>query len=72
MTTPNEPNAVAFWFSVGPIQSGDVAIVPPRTNVARAAPGNSERIGILRWSRNRGVQSQKINEPVIQTGSARA
>ena len=69
MTTPNEPNAFAFWFSAGPIQSGEVAIVPPTTNVARSAPGRSERIEILRWSRKRGVQSQKISEPTIQAGS---
>ena len=69
MTTPNEPNAFAFWFSVGPIQSGEVAIVPPTTNVARSAPGKRERNEILRWSRKRGVQSQKIIEPAIQAGS---
>src|SRR5512132_1865877 len=69
MTTPNAPNALAFWSSVGPIQSGEVAIVPPTTNVARSAPGRSERSESSRWSRNRGVQSQKIIEPAIQAGS---
>ena len=54
---------------MGPIQSGDVAIVPPTTNVARSAPGKSERSEIWRWSRKRGVQSQKISEPAIQAGS---
>ena len=72
MTAPNPPNAVAFWFIVGPIQSGEVAIVPLRTNVASNAPGRSERIGIARWSRKRGVQSQKTIEPAIQSGSARS
>ncbi len=31
MTAPNELKALASWFTVGPIHSGDVAIVPPRT-----------------------------------------
>ena len=47
-----------------------MAIVPPTTNVARSAPGRSERSEILRWSRKRGVQSQKIIEPAIQAGSS--
>ncbi len=43
MTAPKEPNAFAFWLMVGPIQSGELAIVPLRTNVARSAPGRRER-----------------------------
>src|SRR6201999_3489049 len=58
MTAPNELNALASAFRVGPIHSGDVAIVPPRTKDASSAPGRRERTAILRCRRKRGVQSQ--------------
>ena len=39
ITTPNEPNAFPFWFSVGPIQSGEVAIVPADDERREERPG---------------------------------
>ena len=57
--TPKEPNA-RFLVHVGPIQSGAVATVPPRTNEARSAPGRRARRVTFRWSRKRGGESQKI------------
>jgi len=56
--TPKGPNAWAFWFSVGPIQSGDVPIVPPRTKDPTSAPGRSFLVGTFLCSRKRGVQTQ--------------
>ena len=56
--TPKGPNALAFWFSVGPIQSGAVPTVPPSTKAPRRAPGRSLLVGTFLCSRKRGVQSQ--------------
>ena len=44
--------------------------MPLSTNVASSAPGRSERSETSRWSRKRGVQSQKTIEPPTQIGSA--
>src|SRR5262249_38079253 len=71
MTTPDGPNAWAFLFSVGPIQSGAVPMVPPSTKAPSRAPGRSFLVDTLLRSRKRGVQSQKTTEMANQTGMKR-
>ena len=68
MTTPNEPNAFPFAFTVAGKKKGEVALAPPRTNVASSAPGSRARKPIVRCKRKRGTQSQKTVDPRSQTG----
>ena len=47
-TTPNEPNAFPFAFTVAGKKKGVAALAPPRTSVASSAPGSRARRPMLR------------------------